>query len=191
MNLVQPLIICAAIAAAGPRKTVLLVVPEGASVSEVQRARSAVPASYSAVLTGAGDRIAVREGVSILADRTFATADAAGAVVVLGGTMSDDLLAFLAARRASARIIVFLQDSPAVDRLRRHPGDALIVAGSADSLPALLASAFEPKPEAVPAKPAAPRSAAPASPARSGSVFDRYFSAASSASHRPTPPKSD
>jgi hypothetical protein len=190
MNFIHPLILCAAIASPGPRKTVLLVVPAGASVSEIQRARSAVPSSWSAVLAGAGDRIAVREGVSILADQTFATAGPADAVVVLGGSMGEDLLDFLGNRRSSARIIVFLQDSPAVDRLRRRPGgDALIVTGSVDSLPALLASTAEPKQEPAPSKAAPPRSVAPVSPALSGSVFDRYFSAASSASHRPNPSK--
>jgi hypothetical protein len=164
-----------------PRKNVLLVVPEGASIGEIQRVRSAVPPSFSAILVGKEEKISVREGVSILVDKIFAGAGPADAVVVLPGQVGDEILAFLASRRESARIIVFLGDSPVPERLRQTPGHALIVTGSADSLPALLESTEPRKAEPPPAK-AAP---AVSDPKPTGSVFDRYFSTASSASRRP------
>ena len=141
---------------------VLLLVPPGASIAAVQRARTAVAARGNVLLVGEDGTIPVREGVSIVADRTIASPFPAAAVAVLPGTLTDGMVRFLAAERALSRAILFPESGPAIDRVRRAPGNALIAIGGLEVLPELLARPMPEPAAAASARPAAPPAPPPA-----------------------------
>lgn len=177
---------------------VLLVVPGGADFARVEAARAAVPTSRTPVIVGAGERIALAGGLELLADRTLQDAPAAEIVVVLPGELSRSLEEFLVRRRAEARAILFIGDSPAAARLKESgPRGAAVLVGSVASIRALVVgeasdgpghSEAPPAPAATPApapapasRPAPPPTPTP-TPASKKGVFDRYFGAP-----KPTP----
>jgi hypothetical protein len=186
------LIAVAPLRAADP-PPVLLVVPAGSDVARVEAARASVPSSRALLTVGATERVALREGVELLADRSFSDAPPCDLVVVLPGEAAGEE-AFLVARRRTARVILFLGDSPL---LRRLKGDgsrgALILVGGPETVKALIGAQTPAPPEAAAApssetpratevSPPRPTAAPQASPTPPASAVRRYFSARS-----PTP----
>lgn len=177
---------------------VLLVVPAGSDVARVEAARASVPSSRALLTVGATERVALREGVELLADRSFSDAPPCDLVVVLPGEAAGEE-AFLVARRKTARVIFFLGDSPL---LRRLKGDgsrgALILVGGPESVKALAGAQAPAPPEAAGApssetprateiatpRPTAARQATPTPPE---SAVRRYFSARSPTPTSPPP----
>jgi hypothetical protein len=196
-SLAAALAIAAASSRAAETPPVLLVVPAGAEVSKVEAARSSVPSSRALLTVGATERVALREGIELVVDHSFPEAPSSDLVVVLPGEASGEE-EFLAARRKTARVILFLGDSPL---LRRLKGDgsrgALLLVGGPEAIPALAGSAMGIAPAAALSPSSeAPRGAATATPrptsARQGtptpaeSAVRRYFSARTPT---PTPPR--
>ncbi len=159
---------------------VLLVVPAGSDVARVEAARASVPSSRALLTVGATERVALREGIELLADRSFSDAPPCDLVVVLPGEAAGEE-AFLVARRRTARVILFLGDSPL---LRRLKGDgsrgALILVGGPEAVKALAGAQTAAPPEAA----AAPSSDTP----RATEVATPRPTAAQQAA--PTPPES-
>ena len=170
---------------------VLLVVPGGSDLSRVEAARAAVAPPRAALIVGSGERVLLRDGLELVADRTFSDAPPADVLLVLPGE-APGLEEFLASRRKTARAILFLGDSPLVKRLKGGESrGALILVGGPEAAKALTgaepasapASAAPPPESARPSAAAAqPASAREASPTPSGGAVSRYFSAP-----RPTP----
>ncbi len=169
---------------------VLLVVPPSSEVAAVEAARASVPASRALLTVGASERVALKDGVELLLDRSFSEAPPSDLVVVLPGEAAGEE-EFLLAHRKTARVILFLGDSPLLKRLK---GDgsrgALLLVGGPQNVRALAeahagAAAAAPTPEkpraeAIPtARPTPPPQAATTPP--EGAV-QRYFSA-----RKPTP----
>jgi hypothetical protein len=178
-----------------PTAAVLLIVPARADFAQVEIARAAVADSKTSLLVGASPRIPLSGGLVLVPDRTFEDAPAADLVVVLAGDAETGLEEFLRSRRAGARAIVFLGDSPLLARLAagKERGAALLL-GKPESLRALIGGTPPPAPSvptsqagatATPAR--APAEVTPTPTPTSGKtrVFDRYFSRG--ASPTPTP----
>jgi hypothetical protein len=168
---------------------VLLVVPPASDVASVEAARAAVPPSRALLTVGATERVALREGVELLLDRSFSEAPPADLVVVLPGEAAGEE-EFLIAHRKTARVILFLGDSPLLKRLK---GDgsrgALLLVGEPQNIRALAESPAGAVSSAAPEKPraAATPAARPTAPPHSASTpsegaVQRYFSA-----KKPTP----
>ena len=100
---------------------VLLVVPSGSELAAVEAARSAVPASRALLTIGGSERVRLREGVELVLDRTFSDAPQSDLVVVLPGESAGEE-EFLVHHRSTARVILFLGDSPLVKRLNAYSG---------------------------------------------------------------------
>ncbi len=177
---------------AADAQSVLLVVPAGSEMAQVEAARAAVPPSRTLLVVGGAERIPLREGLELVADRTFVDAPASDLVVVLAGEAPGEQ-EFLSARRRTARAILFLGDSPLVSRLKGNGSrGALILVGKAESIAPLAgatgapASAMaEPGPSPTPRLPAViatPRPSSPTPRPTPASAVQRYFSA-----RRPTP----
>ena len=150
---------------------VLLVVPPGSSVADVQRARAAVGDGGIVRIVGDSGTIPVREGVSIVADSTVGSPLAADAVAALAGPLSEEMVRFLSGERGLARVILLAEPGPAVERVRTSPGSALVAIGGVEALPSLLARPAEPAvaPARIAESPAVepPAAPAPAPPAKS------------------------
>ena len=177
-----------AVALRGADAPVLMVVPPASDMARVEAARASVPASRALLTVGAAERVPMREGVELVLDRTFSDAPPADLVIVLPGEAAGEE-EFLVARRGTAKIILFLGESPLVKRLK---GDgsrgALILIGGPEAVkafagaemgaaPAAAAatSSEAPRPvEAATPRPTAARKAATSPP--EGAVR-RYFSA--------------
>lgn len=167
---------------------ILLVVPQGSEVARIEAARAAVSASRALLIVGAAERVPLREGVELVADRTFSDAPPSDLVVVLPGE-APGLEEFLAARRRTARVILLLGESPLARRLKGGESrGALILVGGPEAVRALTgvespAASSSPgeAPRAAPPPPAPP-SPREASPTPAGGAVSRYFSAP-----RPTP----
>ncbi len=168
---------------------VLLVVPPASEVAAVEAARASVPPSRALLTVGPTDRIALRDGMDLLLDRSFSEAPPSDLVVVLPGEAPGEE-EFLSAHRKTARVILFLGDSPLLKRLK---GDgsrgALLLVGGPQNVRALAeaprsaapaaASPEKPRAEAVPtARPTPP----PRVPTPSEGAVQRYFSP-----RKPTP----
>jgi hypothetical protein len=174
---------------------VLLVVPAGADVAGVEAVRASVPSSRAVLTVGATERVALRGGIELVADRTFADAPRADLVLVLAGEASGEE-EFLAACRRTAKAILFLGDSPL---LRRLKGDgsrgALILVGGPEAVGALAGAGTGVTPSVSPSsetnravETATPKRASAGQTSRTPgeSAVHRYFSAKT-----PTPtPKS-
>ncbi len=170
---------------------VLLVVPPASEVVKVEAARASIPPSRALLTVGAAERVALREGVELVLDRSFSDAPPSDLVAVLPGEAAGEE-EFLVARRKTAKVILFLGDSPLVKRLK---GDgsrgALILVGGPEALRTLAGA----EPSAAPAVAAPPpeksrsletptplpAAARQATPVSDESAVRRYFSA------RPTP----
>ena len=176
---------------------VLLVVPPGSDLAKVEAARTAVPPSRALLTIGPTERVRLREGVELVLDRTFSDAPPSDLVVVLPGEAAGEE-AFLVHHRSTARVILFLGDSPLVKRLK---GDgsrgALILVGGTEAVralagaetgaaPAVVAPSSE-KARAVPIATPQPTAAQQAAPTTPESAVQRYFSARTPT---PTPPPS-
>ncbi len=184
--------------ASPPSARVLLIVPPGAELAVVDRARSAVPSPQSFLLVAESGRVRVKGGLEVLVDVSFADAPAADLVVLLSGSPGAAEEAFLLERRKTARAVLLPPDSRFAERLKATEGGALLLLGGLDAIPAVLegigalggGAAPTPAPptsSAVP--PTRTVTARPAStPTRdsTGRVFNRYFSA-SRATPTPTP----
>lgn len=169
---------------------VLLVVPPASEVAAVEAARAAVPSTRALLTVGATDRVALRDGMELVLDRSFSEAPPSDLVVVLPGEAAGEE-EFLMAHRKTARVILFLGDSPLLKRLKGDgtrgalllvggPQNVRALASATAGAPAAAASPEKPRAEAIPtARPTAPPQAAP-TPAE-GAV-QRYFSA-----KKPTP----
>jgi hypothetical protein len=179
-----------AISRAEEPAAVLLIVPARADFAQVEIARAAVADSKTSLLVGASSRIPLSGGLVLVPDRTFGDAPAADLVVVLAGDAETGLEEFLRSRRASARAIVFLGDSPLLARLAagKERGAALLL-GKPESLRALVGGTPAPAPAAsvtaTPARAAAEVTPTPTPTSGKTRVFDRYFSGG--ASPTPTP----
>ena len=166
---------------------VLLIVPAGADLAGIGRARSAVPSSQTALLVGESGRVRVKGGVEVVVDLPLASAPTADLIVLLAGEPGQAEEAFLLERRKTARAVLLPPGSPLAERLRGTAGAALILVGGSDAIPAVLEaldaaggaapSAPRPTPAAVPS-PRAVSATPAATPTRAGTgrVFDRYFS---------------
>jgi hypothetical protein len=199
-SLVPALVLFAAVAASAPAAQVLVIVPPGADLVAIERARSKVPAPHTALLVAERERVRVKGGLEMLVDSPFGSAPAADLVVLLPGDAGRAEEAFLAERRRTARAILLPPGSDVGDRLKGTSGGALLFVGGPDSIAAVLEgiagspSAEPPPPRAVTAAAPTPRPApsSPAYPAAtptrrpSGRVFDRYFSS-SQTTPTPTP----
>ena len=174
---------------------VLLIVPPGADLAGVDRARKAVPPSQTALLVAGSDRVRVKGGLEVLVDVSLAKAPTADLVVLLAGEPGSAEEAFLLERKKTARALLLLPGSPLAEKLRGTAGSALILVGGSDAIPAVLeaigasagAELPEPRPAPAAAPPARAVSATPAATptrAATGRVFERYFS---SAPATPTP----
>ncbi len=189
--LTAAIIIAAVPSFAADAPPVLLVVPPASEMAKVEAARASVPSSRALLTIGATDRVALREGVELLLDRSFSEAPPSDLVVVLPGEAAGEE-EFLVARRGTARVILFLGESPLVKRLK---GDgsrgALILVGGMEAIkglagaeagaPAVAAPAPE-RPRAVPVPTPRPTAAQQAAPTPQEGAVHRYFSARS-----PTP----
>lgn len=135
---------------------VLLVVPAGSDVARVEAARASVPRSRALLIVGATERIPLKEGMDLVADRSFSDAPPSDLVVVLAGE-AVGAEEFLAARRSTAKAILFLGDSPLVKRLK---GDgsrgALILVGGPEAVKALAGGETDSVPGAALGTPATP-----------------------------------
>jgi hypothetical protein len=189
LNLLLPIALAASPLLAAGEPPVLLVVPPASDVAAVEAARSSVPPSRALLTVGATERVALREGVELVLDRSFSEAPPSDLVVVLPGEAAGEE-EFLIAHRKTARVILFLGDSPLVKRLKGNGsrGALLLVGGPQNvralaaepAAPAAAASPEKTRADAIPtARPTAPPQAA-ATPAE-GAV-QRYFSA-----RKPTP----
>jgi hypothetical protein len=167
---------------------VLLIVPARADFAKVEVARAAVADAKTSLLVGASSRIPLSGGLVLVPDRTFADAPAADLVVVLAGEAEPGLEEFLRSRRAGARAIVFLGDSPLLARLAagEERGAALLL-GKPESLRALVGGTPAPAASAAatPARAASEVTPTPTPTSGKTRVFDRYFSGG--ASPTPTP----
>ncbi len=164
---------------------VLLVVPPASDVAAVEAARAAIPPARALLTVGATERVALKEGVELLLDRSFSEAPPSDLVVVLPGEAAGED-EFLSAHRKTARVILFLGDSPL---LRRLKGDgsrgALLLVGGPQNVRALAEaragtaaaapSPEKPRAEANPAARSTPPPQAATTPPQ-GAV-QRYFSA--------------
>jgi hypothetical protein len=174
---------------------VLLVVPPASEVAAVEAARAAVPSTRALLTVGATERVALRDGMELVLDRSFSEAPPSDLVVVLPGEAAGEE-EFLMAHRTTARVILFLGDSPLLKRLKGDgtrgalllvggPQNVRALASAASGAPTAAASSEKPRAEAIPtARPTAPRQAVP-TPAE-GAV-QRYFSA-KKPTPAPTPP---
>lgn len=171
--------------------TVLLVVPAGSDLSRVEAARAAVAPPRALLIVGSSERVGLREGLDLVTDRTFSDAPPADLLLVLPGE-APGLEEFLAARRKTARAILFLGDSPLVKRLKGGEArGALVLVGGPEAVRALAgtepgspSTSLTPPPEAprpsgAVSQPTPPRESAPTP---SGGAVSRYFSAP-----KPTP----
>ena len=195
LSTVASLLLPTTLSASPESVRVLLVVPPGVELAGIERARSAVPPSQTALLVAESDRVRVKSGLEVLVDLPFANAPAAEVLVLLAGDPGPAEEAFLLDRRKTARAILLPPGSPLAERLKGAGVGALILVGGSDAIPAVLeaigvgrgtgseASAPRPTPVAVPSSRTAP-TAPVATPTRAstGRVFDRYFS-----SRPPTP----
>jgi hypothetical protein len=172
---------------------VLLIVPPGAELTAIDRARSAVPPSQAALLVAESDHVRLKGGLEVLVDLPLASAPTADLVVLLAGEAGRAEEAFLLERKKTARAVLLPPGSPLAEKLKGTGGGALILVGGSDAISAVLEgigasagaepTAPRPTPVAVPSSRAVPATPA-ATPTRTvtGRVFDRYFS-----SSRPTP----
>ena len=197
LSAVAPAILFSTLFASAQAVRVLLIVPPGAELTAIDRARSAVPPSQAVLLVAESDHVRVKGGLEVVVDLPLASAPTADLVVLLAGEPGQAEEAFLLERRKTARAVLLPPDSPLVERLKGTGGGALILVGESDAIPAVLeglgpsAGALPPAPRPTPA--AVPSSrAVPATPAATptraatGRVFDRYFSS-SRATPTPTP----
>lgn len=176
------------LAGEGEAPPVLLVVPAGSDVSRVESARAGVPSSRALLTVGATERVPLRQGIELVADRSFSDAPPSDLLIVLPGEAVGEE-EFLASRRGTAKVILFLGDSPL---LRRLKGDgsrgALILVGGPEALKALAvpqapvppAGAAAPSsetPRATEAATPGPTAARQAAPTPPESAVHRYFSA--------------
>jgi hypothetical protein len=196
-SLVPALVLFGAVSASAPAAQVLVIVPSGADLVAIDRARSAVPAPHTALLVAESERVRVKGGLEMLVDSAFGSAPAADLVVLLPGDAGRAEEAFLAGRKRTARAILLPPGSSAGDRLKATSGGALLFVGGPDSIAAVLEGiAGSPGAEAPPPRSSTPAAPTPrptpetpaATPTRppSGRVFDRYFSP-SRATPTPTP----
>jgi hypothetical protein len=162
---------------------VLLVVPAGSEVTKVEAARAMLPPSRDLLIVGAAERIPLQGGMELVADRSFSEAPASDLVVVLPGEAAG-AEEFLAARRATAKAILFLGDSPLVKRLKKDGSrGALILIGGPEAVRALAAAGTVATPSASEtsrpgvAPTPQPTAAVRAAPTPAGSAVGRYFSA--------------
>jgi hypothetical protein len=185
---------------------VLVVVPAGAKLAVVEKARSALRAPRRALLVAETDRVLLDGGFEMLVDRPYARAPEAEVLVLLEGEPGRAGESFLMERRKTAKAILLPRDSPLAEKLREGAsGGALVLLGGSESIGPLLdalggsgstASAVPAATEATSSRPTpavsiptpvpAPTVAAEAPPVKTatpvaGRVFDRYFSS------RPTP----
>jgi hypothetical protein len=190
-----------------PPADVLVVVPAGAKLAAVEKARSALRAPKRGLLVAESDRVVLDGGFEMLVDHPYARAPQAEALVLLEGEPGRAGEAFLLERRKTAKAILLPRGSPLAEKLREGgSGGALILLGGSDSIGPLLdalggsGSTGSAVPAAIPpttSRPtpavaistpvSAPTVAEEAPPAKTatpvaGRVFDRYFS-----SSRPTP----
>lgn len=170
---------------------VLLIVPPASEVMKVEAARASIPPSRALLTVGAAERVPLREGVELVLDRGFSDAPPSDLVVVLPGEAAGEE-EFLVARRKTAKVILFLGDSPLVKRLK---GDvsrgALILVGGPEALrtlagadPSAVLPAAAPaseKPRSLETPTPLPAAARQATPVPDDSAVRRYFSG------RPTP----
>lgn len=189
-----PAVLSFALLASPPAGRVLLVVPPGADLAAVDRARSAVPLGETTVLASESGRVRLKGGLEIIVDFPFASAPAADLVVLLPGEPGQADEAFLIERKKTARALLLPTGSRLAERLRGAGGGALILVGGPDAIPAALegiggvvgsAPAAVPPPPAAVSPPPTPTSTPASTPtprAAAGRVFDRYFSGS-----RPTP----
>ena len=179
--------------ASPPAARVLLVVPPGAELAAIDRARSAVPPPQTPLLAAESSRVRLKGGLEIVVDFPFASAPAADLVVLLPGEAGPADEAFLVERKKTARALLLPPGSRLADRLPGAEGGALVVVGGPEAIPAVLegigaaptvaASAPPPPPTAVlPTRAASPTPASTPTRGPTGRVFDRYFSGS-----RPTP----
>ena len=174
---------------------VLLVVPPGAELAAIDRARSAVPTPQIAVLASESGRLRMKGGLEIVVDFSFASAPAADLVVLLPGEPGQADEAFLNERKKTARALLLPPGSRLAERLPGAGGGALILLGGPDAIPAALegigaavggaSATLPPSPPSVVSPPptaSATPAFTPTSRATAGRVFDRYFSGS-----RPTP----
>jgi hypothetical protein len=193
LSTVASAVLFSALLASPEAVRVLLIVPPGADLVGIDRARSAVPPSQTALLVAESNRVRVKGGLEVVVDLPLASAPAADLVVLLAGEPGQAEEAFLLERRKTARAVLLPSDSPLVERLKGTGGGALILVGGSDAIPAVLdgigasAGAESPAPRPTPVAVSSSR-AVPAPPAATptraatGRVFDRYFSPS-----RPTP----
>jgi hypothetical protein len=182
-----PAVLSSWLLASPPGGRVLLVVPPGADLAAIDRARSAVPPSQTAVLASESGRVRMKGGLEIVVDFPFASAPAADLVVLLPGEPGQADEAFLVERKKTARALLLPPGSRLAERLPGGGGGALILVGGPDAIPAALegiGGAVGSAPAAVSPPPTATASPAstPTPRAATGRVFDRYFSGS-----RPTP----
>ena len=191
-------LLSSAILASPPPARVLLIVPPGAELGVVDRARSAVPSPQTFLLVAESGRVRMKGGLEFLVDVPFADAPAADLVVLLSGSPGPAEQAFLVERKKTARALLLPPDSRLAERLKAAEGGALLLLGGTDTVPAVLegigaavggtaTTAAPPTPSALP--PTRAVTARPTStPSRgaTGRIFDRYFSA-SPATPTPTP----
>jgi hypothetical protein len=180
---------------------VLLVVPPACEMVKVEAARASIPPSRALLTVGAAERVALREGVELVLDRGFSDAPPSDLVVVLPGEAAGEE-EFLVARRKTAKVILFLGDSPLVKRLK---GDgsrgALVLVGGPEALRTLAGaepSAASPaaavpseKPRSLETPTPLPAVARQATPVPAESAVRRYFSAkpTPTPAPRPDPPR--
>ena len=176
-----------------PAGRVLLVVPPGAELAAIDRARSAVPPPQTPLLAAESSRVRLKGGLEIVVDFPFASAPAADLVVLLPGEPGPADEAFLLERRKTARAVLLPPGSRLAERLAGTEGGALVLVGGPDAIPAVLegigaaaggaAPAAPPPPTAEPpSRAASPTPASTPTRGPAGRVFDRYFSGS-----RPTP----
>jgi hypothetical protein len=197
LSTVAPAVLFSTLFASAQAVRVLLIVPPGAELVDIDRARSAVPPSQSALLVAESDRVRVKGGLEMLVDLPLASAPTADLVVLLAGEPGQAEEAFLLERRTTARAVLLPPGSPLAERLKGTGGGALILVGGSDAIPAILEglgasagaepTAPRPTPVALPSSRAVPATPA-ATPTRAatGRVFDRYFSSLR-ATPTPTP----
>jgi hypothetical protein len=181
-------VLTAAVPSRAADAPILLVVPPASELARVEAARASVPSSRALLTVGAAERVPLREGVELVLDRSFSDAPPADLVVVLPGEAAGEE-EFLIARRATARVILFLGDSPLVKRLK---GDgsrgALVLVGGPEAIkafagagtgaapPAAVAPSSE-TPRAIEAATPRPTAAQKAAPSPPEGAVRRYFSA--------------
>jgi hypothetical protein len=197
ISLVPALVLFGAVSASAQPARVLVVVPPGADLVAIDRARSLVPGPHTTLVVAESERVRVKGGLEMLVDSTLASAPAADLVVLLPGDAGRAEEAFLAERRKTARAILLPPGSPVGDRLKGMGGGALLLVGGPEAIAPVLEGiarspgAEPPAPRPAPVAAPTPRPA-PATPAATpkrpagGRVFDRYFSS-SRTTPTPTP----